>query len=247
MIDLHCHVLHGIDDGASNLRDAVSLCSIAENENITSIVCTPHFSDYQSIEDFTDERLERFEQLCEAVSYEKISLDIKLGCELYLDDEIFGAPSLDAVTLNGSRYMLCEFSLRHFDYEDALGWIDELKKRGYTPILAHPERYSVFQRTPEILNDFVARDILFQINADSLAGMGGRSAFSLACELVSHNIVDFIASDAHSPRSRPNDLLSKSEYFPDILDNETLETLLETNPERVLKDLTVHPRPRGII
>ena len=247
MIDLHCHVLPNIDDGASNLSDSVRLCAIAESENISTIVCTPHFANYGEIEEFVIVRESRYEQLCEAVDEENIFLDIKLGCELYLDSEIFSAPSLDRITINNSRYMLCEFSLGRFDYEEALGWIDELIRRGYMPILAHPERYSVFQHTPEIINYFAKRDILFQINADSLAGMGGRNAYSLAHELVSKNLVDFIGSDAHSPRGRANDLLTKSEYFPDFMDNDMLERLLELNPEKVLHDLPVERQRRGII
>ena len=78
--------------------------------------------------------------------------------------------------------------------------------------------------------------MLFQINADSLTGGNGKACFALACEMLERNLIDFIASDAHSAKYRPNDLLTKSKFFPDFLEIETLEKLLEENPALVLSD-----------
>ncbi len=247
MIDIHCHVLHGIDDGASDIHDAVSLRAIAEKQGLTDIITTPHFADYEQVEEFLKLRDEKLDEIKYALEVEKIELNVKTGCELYLDEMIFSAPDLDAVTLNNSRYMLCEFSLRRFDCDEALTWIDELIRRGYVPIIAHPERYSTFLRTPEYINAFSSRRVLFQLNADSLTGGNGKECFNLACEMLEKNLIDFIASDAHSPKYRPNDLLAKTKYFPEFLENETLERLLNENPELVLGDRKIQLPDRGII
>ena len=247
MIDIHCHILPSIDDGANSLSESVELCSIAERQNLSTVIATPHFSDYDAVEDFIALRDSRLEELNEALGEMNIDTVVKTGCELYLDEMIFSAPSLDGVTLNKSRYMLCEFSLRSFDIDEALSWIDELIRRGYTPILAHPERYSVFHRAPEFINEFTKKKMLFQVNSDSLTGGNGRACFNIACDMLMKNAVDFIGSDAHSPDYRPNDILRKSKYFPDFLDIETLERLLETNPQAVLDDRMIHIPDRGII
>lgn len=247
MIDIHCHVLHGIDDGAADIGQAVELCSIAESQGITDIIVTPHFAEYDSVDEFVSLRDRKIDELIYALNEEEIELNIKAGCELYLDEMIFSAPDIDAVTLNGSRYMLCEFSLKSFDLDDALGWIDELLRRSYIPIIAHPERYATFLRMPEFINEFASRGVLFQINADSLTGGNGKSCFRLACDMLLNNLVDFIGSDAHSPRYRPNDLLTKSKYFPDFLENETLEKLLDENPALVLGDKKIILPERELI
>ena len=247
MIDIHCHVLHEIDDGARNLDDAVQLCFIAESQGITDIIVTPHFADYDNIDEFVSLRDEKLSELLRALDEEEIELNIKAGCELYLDEMIFSAPDLDRVTLNNSRYMLCEFSLRRFDFDEALSWIDELIRRGYVPIIAHPERYETFLRAPEFINEFASRDVLFQVNADSLTGGNGKACFMLACEMIEKNLVDFIGSDAHSPDRRANDLLTKSKYFPDFIEIQTLEKLLEENPALVLGDRKIIVPERGVI
>ncbi len=247
MIDIHCHVLHKIDDGAKDLGEAVRLCSIAERQGLTDIIVTPHFADYDSIDEFVSLREERLNELTETLEEEDIELNIKTGCELYLDEMIFSAPDLDRVTLNNSRYMLCEFSLRHFDFDEALSWIDELIHRDYVPVIAHPERYNTFLRAPEFINEFASRKVLFQLNADSLTGGNGKSCFSLACLMLENNLIDFIGSDAHSPDFRANDLLTKSKYFPDFIERETLEKLLEENPASVLGDRRIILPERGVI
>ena len=247
MIDIHCHVLHGIDDGADNLQDAVRLCSIAESQGLTDIIVTPHFADYEQVGEFIALRDEKLGELRDALKEEEIELNIQSGCELYLDEMIFAAPDLDGVTLGNSRYMLCEFSLNRFYYADALDWLDVLIDRGYTPILAHPERYKPFMHEPAMINEFASRNILFQLNMDSLTGGNGRHCFKLACEMLEKNLVDFIASDAHSPDDRPNDLLTKSKYLPDFVDYAVFEKLLEGNPKKVLNNELIEIPERGII
>ena len=88
---------------------------------------------------------------------------------------------------------------------------------------------------------------MFQLNADSLTGGNGKGCFSLACAMLERNLADFIGSDAHSPIFRPNDLLTKSKYFPDFVEIETLEKLLEENPALVLGDKKIVLPERGII
>lgn len=236
MIDIHCHILPGIDDGAENLEQAVELSRIAENQNITAVVATPHFFDFEHLDDFTDERNSAYNSLVSANKSEGISTEIFLGAEVYLDDHLFFAPNIDELTINGSRYMLSEFSLHEFDPNLAVAAAEELISRGYVPIIAHPERYQTFQEEPDTVNKLSKLGVLFQLNADSLLGLNGASAFELACAMYINNIVDFIGSDAHSPSFRANDILDKSKYFPEIFDGESLHKLLKTNPDTIIQN-----------
>lgn len=247
MIDMHCHILHGIDDGARNIEESLALCDIAERQGITEIIVTPHFAEYDEVDGFIRLRNNRLEQL--KIELDGMESDLKLyaGCELYLDEMIYSAPDLDGVTLNNSRYMLCEFSLNGFDCDEALNWVDELIRRGYVPILAHPERYETFLRIPEFINEFAQKGVLFQLNADSLTGGNGKRCFALSCEMLRNNLVDFLGSDAHSPRRRANDLMNKIKRFPDFIENETLERLLNENPSLVIKDKKIILPERGTI
>jgi len=247
MIDMHCHILPAIDDGAEDMNESLTLCSVAEKQGITDIITTPHFAEYDEVLNFAEIRKDKLNMLNRALRQTGIDVNVTAGSELYLDDMIFSAPNLDALTLNGSRYMLCEFSLKNFDPEDAMDWIDEIIKRDYVPIIAHPERYSVFMRVPEYINELASKDVLFQINADSLTGANGKSSFYLACDMLSRNLVDFIASDAHSSKFRPNDLLDKTKFFPEFITVETLELLLDENPSYVLNDRLITPPERGLL
>lgn len=247
MIDMHCHILPGIDDGAKNLEQAVELCMIAENQNITSLIATPHFIDYDNLDSFLQMRETAYNSLVRAKNAAGLKTEIFLGAELFLDDHLYFAPNIDELTLNSSRYILGEFSLHAFDAHAAVTAVEELIARGYVPVIAHPERYITFQRNPQLINDLAQLGVLFQINADSLLGLNGPDAFELSCAMCIENLVDLIGSDAHSPSFRANDLLDKSQYFPEIFDFDQLDLMLKINPRKIIEDKDILPVKRGLL
>jgi len=138
MIDIHCHILPGIDDGARDITESAEMINTARLNKIDAIIATPHFLNFDKIEDFLFNRYEAmqsFEELLESFDNKPA---VAYGAEVFLDGRVFTADNLDELTLNKSRYMLCEYTLNPFDTEKAVLYAEELCARGYIPIIAHP-------------------------------------------------------------------------------------------------------------
>lgn len=236
MIDIHCHILPGIDDGARDITESAEMINTARFNKIDAIIATPHFLNFDKIEDFLFNRYEamqNFEELLESFDNKPA---VAYGAEVFLDGRVFTADNLDELTLNKSRYMLCEYTLNPFDTEKAVLYAEELCARGYVPIIAHPERYISFAENPEVVNKLWDMGCKFQVNASSLAGAGGENMRSFTEDLILKGFADFIATDAHSHKRRSNRILDKIEYFPESITEDMLKYLLEEAPLRVLKD-----------
>ena len=134
MIDIHSHVLYGIDDGAHDIEESVEMCRDAYENGGKTLVLTPHFFDFKHLHGFIKERNYKIEKLKMALEEEGIPLRLLAGAELFLSNKIFTAENLDDLTINDSRYMLCEMPLGPFRTDNVLMWFDELLDRGYTPI-----------------------------------------------------------------------------------------------------------------
>ena len=129
MIDIHSHILYGIDDGAQSLEESVEMCRDAYENGCDTLVLTPHFFDFKHLHEFTKERDRKFEILADALAEEEIPLKLFSGAELFLSNKIFAADSLDDLTINHSRYMLCEMPLGPFRTDNVPMWFDELLEK----------------------------------------------------------------------------------------------------------------------
>ena len=158
------------------------------------------------------------------------------GAEIFVNDDIFYAPSLDAVTLGGSRYMLIEFDFNGLNINRLIRYINEFISRGYIPIIAHPERYRFMQQNYDIVNHLADMGVLFQVNSSSLAGFSGMEARELSFAMIASGIASFIGTDAHSVAHRPNNLLKQRELFPVSVDFDTYDRLLDKNARTILAD-----------
>ena len=236
MIDIHSHVLFEIDDGAEELKTSLLLCLDSYRNGCDDLVLTPHFFEYDNISDFVEERNEKIEILRNALSEKNIPLRVHPGAELFLSDDIFEAENLDELTINGSRYMLCEMPLIPFDTRFITRWFDNLIDRGYIPVLAHPERYYEVHNDYKILEDLIDRGVLFQVNLDSLIGLNGLQPQVLAMDLVEQGFAQFIASDAHDTKYRHTRLIEKLNELPDEITEEMVEQCLIVNPQKVLNN-----------
>ena len=235
MIDLHCHILPDIDDGSPSMEESLAMVRVAQKNKIDVIVATPHFLDYDNLDEFVIERNEKAIELNKAISDMGYNVSVACGSELFLDSRIFTADNLDEMTINGSRYMLCEFTLKPFNNDKAIVYCEELISRGYVPIIAHPERYINFLREPEIVNELWDMGCKFQVNASGLAGHGGPEMQDFALELVRRGFTVAIATDAHSSTARNNRVLEKIGQFPEELTREELDDQLINIPLAILK------------
>lgn len=236
MIDLHCHILHGIDDGPAAIGQSMALIRMAEENGINKIVLTPHLLHFESTEDFIHARDEKIEELRNLVSSSDINIELFPGAEVYIGDDIFYASDLKPLAINNSRYILSEFQYTNLSEKRFCRYIQELLSQGLTPIVAHPERYRYAQNNHTLLEVVVQMGALLQVNADALCGLTGRTEAKLARELVNNGLASFIATDAHSVEHRPNNLLEMLSRHLANIDEELLERLVSSNPEAVLNN-----------
>lgn len=201
MIDIHSHILPGIDDGSKNIKMTLEMLKRAEEEGTTEIVATPHFcrgygeTPYEEVKKLVNE----FNSL---VKSEGMKININYGQEVYYSENMIEDYKEGLIgTINDSRYLLFELPMRNFDSE-TFDIIYELQVMDIVPILAHPERYKPIMDRPSYINKFINEGILFQINSGSLTGNFGANVKKTANILLEHGIYNFIGSDAHNISNR---------------------------------------------
>jgi protein-tyrosine phosphatase len=243
MIDIHCHPLPGIDDGARSLEIAVAMCQMAANDGTTHLVATPHCN-YRYQFDVEVNRA-RLKELQAAVGE---SPKLLLGCDFHLSyDNIRKLAEHGAeFSINNTHYLLVEFA-DHFIPEQMDNVFYQIEMAGYAPILTHPERNPVIQRKPELLYHWVTRGCLVQVTAMSYVGGFGSRAQALSEEWLERNLVHFFASDAHDLTHRPPVLSSCYKKVASTRGKEIADLLLDTNPLAVIngEPLLTPPPPLG--
>lgn len=199
IVDLHTHVLFGIDDGAENVEESLSILREARKCGIKKMVLTPHFTLGDDISRFLEERGERFEILRAAAERENIGIQLKCGAEVYVTDEIYNEDELEKLAIGESRVLLAEFKYHALKAERFLDYVDEISDRGLIPLIAHPERYSYLRHSKMLVNALISRGALLQVNAESLFDDGEEGAF--AAMLTRSGAASVISSDVHHPAS----------------------------------------------
>ncbi len=201
MIDLHCHILPGIDDGPAALADSLQMAAVAVADGIQAVVATPHSGNgvYSNSPADISAKVDAFREELTAAS---IPLQVYPGAELQLGRGL-AARLLrsEAMPLNHSRYILLELPQTILP-APCKNEIFNLRAHGYIPLIAHPERHPYLQRHPGYLADLVRMGALCQVTAQSLLGHFGRSVRTTAETMLQSRLVHVLASDAHDPQGR---------------------------------------------
>lgn len=234
MIDIHCHILPGVDDGPSTLRESLEMCRAAAADGIRTIVATPHF--IPGTDEFTSRKvLDAVHVLETAAREEGLELRIMPGAEFAFSPEMPAQLTQGRhFTLNNNgRYFLTElppFSVPpNWD-----GFLVSLVSLGYAPIIAHPERNDWFMSHPEALASAIDRGILVQITAMSIVGGFGLEVRDFSMFLLRHNLVHAIATDAHSADFRLPVLSEAVGLAADLVGMERAEALVKSVPEAII-------------
>ena len=209
MIDIHAHILPGLDDGPATMADALQMARMAVEDGIRTIIATPHclngiFNNYR------EGVMSACSEFNLTLEKEHIPLEVLPGSEVHLGLEILDDLESDRLmTLNDTgRYFFLELP-DQFIPRTLVGFIARLEKMNVTPIIAHPERNMAIQRNTTLLEDLISAGALSQITAGSLTGGFGTPALRCCLRIIELNLVHFMASDAHSPGMRPP-VLSKA-------------------------------------
>ncbi|HLI51181.1 MAG TPA: CpsB/CapC family capsule biosynthesis tyrosine phosphatase [Thermomicrobiaceae bacterium] len=204
LVDLHSHVLPGVDDGAESPAESLAMLRLAEADGVRQIVATPHAARCPR------QKIKPAVNLLNGLARDSgLAIQVLPGSEVALTD--LAGPHDDLTrfqTINDTPYLLFELPLRG-DWPDRTEEvIFQLQVAGLWPILAHAERYPSVQQDVSHLDNLIARDILVQVNAGSLLGQGGRNARQTAEKLLRRGWLHLIASDAHGVDHRPPELAS---------------------------------------
>ncbi|ASN04223.1 tyrosine-protein phosphatase [Virgibacillus necropolis] len=201
MIDIHCHILPGIDDGAVTEADSLAMAREAVQQGIHTIIATPHHKNGK-YENTKGSIVKSVEVLSELLVNEDVPLTLLAGQEIRINgDMIDDIEKSELLSLNHTKYMFVEFPSSSVP-RYAKQMLFDLQVSGYTPVIVHPERNSELVQNPAKLYDFVRKGALTQVTAASLIGKFGKSIQKFSKQLVDANLTHFIASDAHNTTTR---------------------------------------------
>ena len=235
VIDIHSHILFGIDDGADTIAESIEMLKMAEKQGVKNVFCTSHHWQAES----SDYDL-NFELLKEKIISEGIDVKLHKGMEILCEDDRYFPETMRDInngivkTLNGTDYLLLEMS-PFMSAEDIYECVNTVfEQTGKKAVLAHIERYSVLDGEDCVIAQLKELGCLFQINAYSLVEEKHDSIRNFARKLLSEKLVDFIGSDAHRVNHRPPDILTGVDYIYKNCDEEYADAICFRNAERML-------------
>lgn len=235
MIDLHCHLLPGLDDGAETLANSLQIAEQLQRAGFTEVFVTPHVMEGQPFLEAT-RILEAAENLQRELEKAGSSLKLHPGGEHYIFPDL--AKWLKAGNVlslgNTGKYLLLELPMLEIpSYTEQVFF--ELQVQGITPILAHPERHHQLAKEPQTLYEWIRKGVLYQVNLRSLTGRYGPTAQETARTMLQCGLVHFIGSDAHYPLERPEPYLKELEAFAECLDEKDWKRITVENPRAILE------------
>ena len=231
MIDIHAHVLPGVDDGPEDWQGSLELLRMAVEDGIGGAVCTSHVLDQLSAS-LEKEYTRKFTELKERIRETGIQIDLWLGSEIHCFSRFDVSSPLATFDGNG-KYLLVEFSMGEIPAQP-MHLFRHLQEQGVTPILAHPERNAVLMQKPDRAKEFVEGGVLMQVNSGSLTGVFGRRSQSAAQRMIEEGMIHFVASDGHGTRSRPMRMQDAFVAVKEEWGEETARTLFFDNPRRAI-------------
>ncbi len=248
MIDIHCHILPGLDDGARDLAHAVAMARIARDDGITHIAGTPHMA--KGNFGFPEPGVleEARERLAGALQEEGIGVTILAGAEVHIThglmDEVRSRRK--GLTLAGSAYLIVEFPHDHV-FSGAKELFFELMSEGFIPIIAHPERNRMFGGSPKLLYELVDLGALVQVNAGSLIDGRDGEAGEAVGRFLELGLVHVIASDGHNTHSKAPRLAAAAEKAAAIVGEAGAASLVTDNPRAIIEDREIPFRPDPVV
>ena len=231
MIDIHTHLLFGVDDGCKTLEDSVKMIESAFSNGITDIILTPHYSYLRKYTASIKETEDKYLLLKATLKERDIKVNLYLGSEIDQTSDIFDfLENKKCHTMNDSKFVLIDFGMQKCCSID--DYCYELIVKGYTPIIAHPERYRYITDIKEY-KKWKKTGALIQINATSIYHPKSPQAKKMAKLALKNKLVDFIASDTHSNPKNFTYLKKAYQYGLNNIDNKYVKDIFITNSKAI--------------
>lgn len=241
MIDLHSHIVYGIDDGSKSLEMSLGMLRMAVQAGTTQIFATPHVN-RRGVVPAWQEICEKIDVLQDRVQEERIPITIHRGAEVELnyDSLRFLREGIQDYCLGDTQYILVELT-NQSQPDQTERMLFELMLRGYQPVLAHPERYDRIMAHPERILTWMQRGILTQCNAGSFVGNFGRDAKRRVESLLNNHMISFLGSDAHRTDWRNPDIAPARLQIEKLAGGRKLWQQCEQNAAQLLSGKVIYP------
>lgn len=233
MIDIHCHALYGVDDGADSMEESMAMISQARSQGVEAVVLTPHYR--HGMFGYPVKQIqEHFEHLKHRA--ESMGVELYLGCEYHVNSRMIEALQTGRCSsLAGGDFVLTEYS-----YDTEYSYIYEQTKKllsyGYIPVVAHVERYACFLKKPKLCMELSNTGAYIQVNADSILGMGGKAGERFCRKILKNQWADIVASDAHGEKTRSCHLGKCMEHVAKKYGEDYAELIFYENPRKIIED-----------
>jgi protein-tyrosine phosphatase len=240
MIDIHCHIIPAVDDGSSSIEESLQILQIAQDDGVKTMVATPHVF---HIGKFTDLRsnqrrdfLRKFNAFKKSAQAKGSKIELLPGAEVFFITDLREKliKHREVLTINKSDYFLLEFP-PDLVFPGSTEYIGDIVTDGLIPIICHPERNFVFQHNPQLLYRIIQAGALVQVDAGSIRGDFGPTAYATSINLLKHNMVHVVASDCHDSKSRPPGLSFLYEKLREI-EKEKIDMLVEKIPLAIVNN-----------
>lgn len=235
MIDIHNHILFGIDDGASSIEESIKMIKEAITLGYKKFILTPHYIEHTMFNSEYEKNNEILNELKAELKNQNIDVNVYLGNEIMYSEEIVELIKQKHISkLNNSRYILIE--IPRMSYVPFFkNFVYELILEGIIPIIAHPERCLYFIENLDLVKNLIEMGALTQVNMGSLNGKYGKKSEKIAQYLIKNNLCHFLASDSHKTYSE-NDLKVTKKFVKKIGREALINKLLIENPQKVIND-----------
>lgn len=236
MVDIHNHILFGVDDGARTIEDSINMIKEEISSGVNQIILTPHFN--KRIDASIETINNNFEMLQAQVISENINVELFLGSEVYMDRNYYETIWESSYnTLAGSRYLLVEFSPAE-DLKNIPEICYEVSLKGYIPVIAHIERYEDLYDNVKLLSE-ILKEALIQVNAHAIIDKENKSTQRFVTYLLKNQLVSFVASDAHNLHKRGVFMKEAALYVYNHYGLEYMEKIFNNNQRLLIENKTI--------
>lgn len=236
MVDLHCHILPGVDDGSFQMSETMKLLKKARDAGFDTICFTPHYAEPQYVRNKL-QNLQVLKNVNAKLKQKNIVMNLFLGNEVFICDRIVElVKNGEILTLANSRYLLIELPMyQELPQEVVRKMIDPLLTKGFRVVVAHPERYTYIQKDPKKILEYLGEDVIFQSNYGSIIGAYGKDAQKTIKQLLKDKIVDYFATDTHHiNRCFYEKMPEIQRKLLKMVDEKYFSILTERNPKAII-------------